>query len=274
MTKGDEKQTQAETAAQTGKRGKKAKKPAPKATLKSELRFYGIFFACALTFWTFGYGHYRIPSESMQPTLEVGDRLYVSKFSYGYSRQDLPFGDKFKFLGNGILFERMPERGDVAVFIDPTSRKVLIKRLVGLPGDKILYRQGRLFINGEIVERKDMGQLLYREHKVRGTESEPRVVQVSKYEESWPGEDGSHFIYEQSDGGYNDNRGPFTVPAGHTFFVGDNRDNSTDSRAPTGPGFVPIHLLIGRAERMVLSFKRCKKEEGIHCPGKRWFQKL
>ncbi len=253
---------------------KKAKKPAPKATLKSELRFYAIFFACALTFWTFGFGHYRIPSESMQPTLEVGDRLYVSKFSYGYSRQDLPFGDKFKFLGDGILFEKLPERGDVAVFRDPKSRKVLIKRLVGLPGDKIEYRQGRLFVNGEIVEREEVDTLLYREHKIRSTESEPRVVQVTKYKETWPGEDGPHFIYERTDGEYNDNRGPFIVPAGHTFFIGDNRDNSTDSRAPNGPGFVPVHMLIGRAERMVLSFKRCEKEEGLHCPGKRWFQKL
>lgn len=252
----------------------KGKKEAKKATLKSELKFYSIFFACALTFWTVGYGHYRIPSESMQPTLEVGDRLYVSKFSYGYSRQDLPFGDSFKFLGDGILFERLPERGDVAVFRDPKSRKVLIKRLVGLPGDVIQYRQGRLFVNGEIVEREDEGKLLYREHKVRNDEMEPRVVQVTKYKEKWPGEDSPHYIYERSDGEYNDNRGPFTVPAGHTFFVGDNRDNSTDSRAPSGPGFVPMHLLIGRAERMVLSFKRCEKVEGLHCPGKRWFQKL
>ena len=253
---------------------KKAKKPAPKATLKSELRFYGIFFACALTFWTFGFGHYRIPSESMQPTLEVGDRLYVSKFSYGYSRQDLPFGDNFKFLGDGILFEKLPERGDVAVFRDPKSRKVLIKRLVGLPGDKIEYREGRLIINDNIVERTKVDEFLYREHKKRGDENSPRVVKVTKYEESWPGEDGSHFIYEQADGYSNDRRGPFIVPAGHTFFIGDNRDNSTDSRAPNGPGFVPVHMLIGRAERMVLSFKRCKKEEGLHCPGKRWFQKL
>ena len=96
--------------------------PSAKDTLKSEIRFYSIFLACFLVFWTFGYGHYRIPSESMQPTLEVGDRLYVSKFSYGYSRQDLPFGDKLNFLGDRIVFASLPKRGDVAVFRDKAGK--------------------------------------------------------------------------------------------------------------------------------------------------------
>lgn len=249
------------------------KQKTPKATLKSEARFYGIFAICALIFWTFAYGHYRIPSESMQPTLEVGDRLYVSKFSYGYSRQDLPFGNRLKFLGDGVLFESMPERGDVAVFRDKNG-KVLIKRLAGLPGDTLEYRDGRLYINGDEIERKTISELLYREHKISRSEIEPRVIQVTKYEEQWPAEDGSHFIYERNDSQYNDNRGPFTVPPGHTFFIGDNRDNSADSRDPNGPGYVPMDRLIGRAERMVFSLKRCKAEDGLHCPGKRWFQKL
>ncbi|MEE9347941.1 MAG: signal peptidase I [Robiginitomaculum sp.] len=244
-----------------------------KSTLKSEIRFYAIFLACFMAFWTFGYGHYRIPSESMQPTLEVGDRLYVSKFSYGYSRHDIPFGYRMKFLGDGVFNPSLPERGDVVVFRNPKSNMVLIKRCIGLPGDSIEYRQGRLFVNGEMIARAPEDEFLYREHSGR-KEPQGRVVKVTQYAEQLPGEDIPHMIYERTDGEYNDQRGPFSVPEGHLFFAGDNRDNSTDSRAPRGPGYVPLDHVIGRAERMVLSFKRCEDEEGLRCPGKRWLIKL
>lgn len=245
-----------------------------KATLKSELRFYGIFFLCFMLFTTFGWGHYRIPSESMQPTLEVGDRLYVSKFSYGYSRHDLPFGGKLGFLGDGVFNASLPARGDVVVFRHPVTGLVMIKRAVGLPGDEIQYRGGRLYINGELIERTQVDKFKYREHKVKYGRTEPDLVEVTVYEEQWPGEEKPHRIFEKSDFERLDTGTPFIVPEGSLFFVGDNRDNSTDSRDPTGPGFVPLDHVIGRAEMMVLSFKRCKEEEGVRCPGSRWFLPL
>ncbi len=248
-----------DTDAKTGKK---------KATLASELRFYGFFLLAYFVFITFAYGQYRIPSESMQPTLEVGDRLYVSKFAYGYSRHDLPFGGKMKFLGDGVINASLPERGDVVVFRNPKSGIVMIKRAAGLPGDEIQYRAGRLFINGELIEREEIEELLYRDYKTK------RVIKVSKYSEQWPNEEKPHFIYEQSDRELNDQRGPFVVPENTLFFIGDNRDNSTDSRASAGPGYVPMSYVIGRAEMMVLSFNRCKEEEGLRCPNDRWFIKL
>lgn len=253
-----------DVSAKTGKK---------KATLGSELRFYGFFLLAYFVFITFAYGQYRIPSESMQPTLEVGDRLYVSKFAYGYSRHDLPFGDKMTFLGNGVINASLPERGDVVVFRNPKSGIVMIKRVAGLPGDEIQYRGGRLYINGKLIERQEMEKFLYREYKTNGVKP-GEVVSVTKYQEQWPGEEKPHFIYEQSDRGMNDQRGPDIVPEGTLYFIGDNRDNSTDSRAPGGPGYVKMHYVIGRAEMMVLSLNRCKEEEGLRCPGSRWFIKL
>jgi len=251
-------------------KGKKEKK---KATLASELRFYGFFLLAYLLFITFAWGQYRIPSESMQPTLEVGDRLYVSKFAYGYSRHDLPFGGKMKFLGDGVINASLPKRGDVVVFRNPKTEIVMIKRVAGLPGDEIQYRAGRLYINGARIEREEIEEFLYREYQSNGVKP-GKVVKITKYQEQWPGEENPHFIYEQSDTEMNDQRGPFVVPEGTLFFVGDNRDNSTDSRASGGPGFVPMSFVIGRAEMMVLSFNRCKEEEGLRCPGSRWFIKL
>ena len=250
------------------------KKPEKKATLKSELRFYGIFFLCFLIFTTVGWGHYRIPSESMQPTLEVGDRLYVSKFAYGYSRHDLPFGSKMTFLGDGVINPSFPDRGDVVVFRHPKSGLVMIKRAAGLPGDEIQYRQGRLFINGQMIDRTEVDKFKYREHKVKSGSEVGDVVEVTVYEEQWPGEEKPHKIFERSDYDRWDTGVPFIVPDGSVFFVGDNRDNSTDSRADGGPGFVPLNRVIGRAEMMVVSFKRCKEEEGLRCPGSRWFLPL
>ena len=161
----------------------------------------------------------------------------------------------------------MPKRGDVVVFRNPNSGIVMIKRLVGLSGDTIETRKGRLLINGKMVERKKLDTFMYREH--RGF-----VAEVVAYKEQVPGEKETHEIYERSDFDRLDNRGPFVVPQGYLFFMGDNRDNSEDSRAPNGPGLVPFDHLIGRADMMVYSLKKCKKEEGLRCPGFRAFKKL
>ncbi len=255
----------------------------------SELKFLLGLFAFITVFFTFVWGHYKIPSESMQPTLEVGDHLYVSKYAYGYSRYSLPFGlDRLPFLKDGKIMSKLPTRGDVAVFKNPNTGMVMIKRVVGLPGDSVAMTGGRLILNGKMIERQAVDNYLYRQHSgAFGSQKkglarlnpmawpQGSVVGVDVYRESWPDEDGTHIIYEQTDQGRLDNVGPFTVPAGHVFFLGDNRDNSIDSRAGNeGPGLVPLDHLIGRADLMMFSFKRCPDEEGLFCPPKRWFKGL
>ena len=243
-------------------------KPPLGARIMSEVKFFAGLAVFMLTFLTFIWGHYKIPSESMLPTLEVGDHIYVAKYAYGYSRHSAPFGlHKLPFLKDGKIFSKLPVRGDVAVFRNPKSSIVMIKRVVGLPGDKIRTHRGRLYINNVLVERETIGNYLYREHK-------GRVVGVDVYSEHWAEEKTSHRIYEQTDLGPLDNTEEFIIPEGHVFFMGDNRDNSTDSRAALGPGMVPLDHLIGRADLMMFSFKRCKTEEGLRCPPFRAMKKL
>jgi signal peptidase I len=204
----------------------------------------------------------------MLPTLEVGDHVYVSKFTYGYSRHSLPFGaHKLPIADGKQIFSRLPKRGDVVVFRNPVSNIIMIKRAVGLPGDTVETRAGRLFINNKMIEREDIDKFRYREH--RGSEAV-----VTQYQEQLPGEKNTHSIYEMRDNGIQDDRGPFTVQAGHVFFMGDNRDNSVDSRATNGPGMVPIDHLIGRADLMMFSFKKCEKEPNFRCPPTRFLKAL
>lgn len=244
------------------------KKPLKQAVI-DELKFILGLMAFLFMFFNFVFGHYKIPSESMQPTLEVGDHLYVSKFSYGFSRHSLILGmHKLPFLKDGRVFAKTPKRGDVVVFRNPKfPHQVMIKRVTGLPGDEIETRRGRLYVNGQLIERTEQDRFEYREH--RGG-----IAEVSAYVEQLPGEKDTHIIYERNDVWENDNRGPFIIPDKKYFFMGDNRDNSQDSRAPRGPGFVPFDHLIGRADMMVYSLKKCKKEAGLKCPGIRFFKKL
>ncbi len=237
------------------------------ARIAEEVKFFAGLFVVMMAFMTFIWGHFKIPSESMQPALEVGDHIYVSKFAYGYSKHSVPLGYKMGFLPDGQIWSRLPKRGDVAVFRNPKSGIVMIKRVAGLPGDRIQILRGRLYLNGEEIARENIDNYLYREHK-------GRKVGVDVYKEQWPGEAEPHRIYEQTDMGSLDNTEEFIVPEGKLFFMGDNRDNSTDSRDPNGPGFVPQENLIGRADWMMFSFKRCAKEEGLFCPPRRFMQKL
>ncbi|HHL42879.1 MAG TPA: signal peptidase I, partial [Hellea balneolensis] len=157
----------------------------PKKTLKEmvieELKFILGLLAFLFIFFNFVFGHYKIPSESMQPTLEVGDHLYVNKFSYGFSRHSLILGlHKLPFLKDGRVFSKMPKRGDVIVFRNPNSKIIMIKRLIGLPGDKIQTIHGRLYINDQLIDRPEIDQFSYREH--RGY-----VTHVTKFKEQLPG---------------------------------------------------------------------------------------
>ncbi len=194
---------------------------------------------------TVAYEPFNIPSGSMIPTLLVGDYLFVSKFSYGYSRFSMPLSPN---LFDGRILERAPERGDVAVFKrPPEDRTDFIKRLVGLPGDRIQVVGGILHINGEPVKRERLED--YVERDERGN-----VMRAAQYLETLPN-GRSHLIIERfGDGGPLDNTAEFTVPPGHYFAMGDNRDNSADGRGNgSDPWFVPAENLIGRAEFLFYS---------------------
>ena len=195
----------------------------------------------ALGFRSFLFEPFNIPSGSMVPTLLVGDYLFVSKFSYGYSRYSFPFGIA-PF--SGRIFEDKPERGDVAVFRQPTDPSVaFIKRVVGLPSDQIQIQGGILHINSVPVERNYLGQ-------ATATDGYS-MMNFKVYEETLPN-GRSYVIQERSDNDMLDNTSVYEVPPGHYFMMGDNRDNSRDSRAAS-VGMVPAENLIGRAERLFFS---------------------
>jgi signal peptidase I len=185
---------------------------------------------------------FNIPSGSMIPTLQVGDYLFVSKYSYGYSRHSMPFSPP---LFNGRIFGSLPQRGDVAVFKLPRDpSQDYIKRMIGLPGDRIQVIRGVLHINGAPVRLERLGPYV-----VEG--DGPRIT-VQQLREWLPG-DRAHLIIEQSDDAPLDNTPVFTVPPGHVFAMGDNRDNSLDSRVPNAVGMIPVENLVGRAEFIFFS---------------------
>jgi signal peptidase I len=195
----------------------------------------------ALGFRSLIFEPFNIPSGSMVPTLLVGDYLFVSKYSYGYSRYSFPFG-MAPF--SGRVFAKKPNRGDVAVFRQPNNESVaFIKRIVGLPGDKIQVKSGILQVNDTPVERVQKGKST----ASNGYNSVNFIV----YEESLPNGK-SYLVQEHSDIDALDNTGIFEVPDGHYFMMGDNRDNSRDSRTAS-VGMVPEKNLIGRAERLFFS---------------------
>jgi len=252
-------------------------------------------FLAYLAFTTVAFAQYRIPSESMVPHIEVGDRVTVSKFAYGYSRFSLPFDIGFALpRAAHRLFESMPRRGDVVVFIHPVTDMVMIKRAIGLPGDVIEVRGGLLLVNGSAVQTTEP-QLLLRAVQGRvGCELDensrercrPEAARewARRSEETLPG-GVTHSIHDLTDGSELDNFAPFTVPDGHVFFMGDNRDNSLDSRcgSPTpcrgnegnDMGAVPIENLIGRAEFVyATALSSCGRDHTVSCPMDRWLQPL
>jgi len=203
----------------------------------------------ALVVRTVAYEPFNIPSGSMIPTLLVGDYLFVSKFSYGYSRYSLPFGLP---LFSGRIFGHVAQRGDVAVFKLPTDNSTdYIKRLVGLPGDKIQMRHGLLYINDleHPVPRRPIEDYVYQEGGA--------VILMHQYIETLPrgpGEPGyEHPIIKIGDDGPLDNTPVYEVPPDHYFAMGDNRDNSQDSRVVSAVGYVPAENLVGRAQFLFFS---------------------
>jgi signal peptidase I len=188
---------------------------------------------------------YHVPSPSMVPTLLTGDQLVAAKYAYGYSRYSSPIDLMPEF--SGRLLGKTPERGDVIVFRLPRDPSTTyVKRLIGLPGDHIQMKRGRLYINDAIVSRRLVGPFT----GDAGGRSTPTL-----YVETLPG-GREHEIIEMSDADQHDDTPPFVVPPRHYFMMGDNRDNSVDSRiaiADGGGGFVPEDNLVGRADLVLLS---------------------
>lgn len=198
----------------------------------------------ALLIRTFLYEPFNIPSGSMLPTLEIGDYLFVYKPSYGYSRYSFPFG-LAPIEGRILAGDKLPQRGDIIVFRLPTNPSIdFIKRIVGLPGDTIQMVDGRLYINRKVVERRELGL-------EQVTES-GRSETLMKYVETLPN-GVKHYIYEQSDNGPLDNTEEYVVPPGHYFAMGDNRDNSEDSRVTNLVGYIPLENIVGRASFIFFS---------------------
>ena len=223
-----------------------------------------VFWALLIAgvFRTLFFQPFWIPSASMKDTLLIGDFLFVNKMAYGYSEHSCPFS-LCQFI-DGRWLGSEPERGDVIVFRHPVNGQDFIKRLIGLPGDRIQVKGGVLYINGEAAPQEPAGTFVEPfepQGPMRGT---PRcsnapvppggACEKARYLETLPN-GRRHDVLDIGPGPLDDTA-VFTVPEGHYFFMGDNRDNSTDSRVPpqyNGVGFVPYENLIGRADRVMFS---------------------
>ena len=199
----------------------------------------------ALVIRTLLFQPFNIPSGSLIPTLLIGDYLFVSKYTYGYSKHSAPFSPP---LFSGRIWAAEPKRGDIAVFKLPTDNSTdYIKRVIGLPGDRIQMIDGILHINNQPVKRERIADYVTNDAWGRSTP-------VIRYRETLPNGLGHEIIESQGDTGSFDNTPVFTVPAGHFFMMGDNRDNSLDSR-DRSVGFVPFENFVGRAEIIFFSIE-------------------
>jgi signal peptidase I len=198
-----------------------------------------------------------VPSPSMEPTLLIGDALLASKYPYGYGAASLPI--HVALPETGRVFGAMPKRGDVVVFRWPGDRaQAWVKRVVGLPGDRIQMRRGQLFINGNPVALKPDG-IGYAEDDNGGTEPARRFI------ETLPG-GVSHTIFKMADHGRLDDTPEVIVPKERLFVMGDNRDNSADSRVPVsegGVGLLPTDNLVGRVDAIVGSWDFATRSQPV-----------
>jgi len=213
---------------------------------------------------TIAFATYYIPSESMVPTFQVGDRLVATKFDYGYGRYSAPLISLPSLpLDQGRLFAHLPERGDIVLFRHPVSGETVIKRAIGLPGDRIRIDRGQLFINDEPAARHFVRRYAYKQY-------EGPPVEVSEYDEVLPG-GRTHRILVQDDRAPQENTDTYVVPAEHLFVMGDNRDNSADSRFAS-LAYLPMENLLGRSRAILYSTYRCQEMPGLTCAERRYLQ--
>ncbi|MCC0056447.1 MAG: signal peptidase I [Rhodobiaceae bacterium] len=200
----------------------------------------------ALVIRTLLFQPFSIPSGSMEDTLLIGDYLFVSKYAYGYSRHSLPFSPP---IFSGRVWASEPKRGDIAVFKLPRDgRTDYIKRVIGLPGDRIQVRGGVVFINGQEVPRERL-------EDVQGRDPYGRTITETRYRETLPN-GVTYEVLDEGPGHALDDTPVYEVPAGHYFMMGDNRDNSTDSRVLNAVGYVPFENFVGRAEITFFSLEQ------------------
>ncbi|MFL0586208.1 signal peptidase I [Sphingomonas olei] len=238
--------------------------PAKKSEMSETIRF---LLKLALVVWifrSFVLAPFSIPSESMLPRLLIGDYLFVSKWNYGYSRWSMPFG--FPPVP-GRLFPRTPERGDVVVFRSKgADDHDVIKRVIGIPGDTVQMRGGRLVLNGRAIPKQRVADFVLplspnfttRECEADFVKNDVQgpTCRIPRYRETLPG-GRSYYVLDQHYIPDADDTGVYTVPEGHVFLMGDNRDDSADSRFPAaeealpgqvqGMGFIPMERVEGKA---------------------------
>ena len=207
--------------------------------------FIAIFIALLIR--SFIFEPFNIPSGSMKPNLLVGDFIFVSKYSYGFSKHSLPFSIP---LIPGKIFSNTPERGDVVVFKTPENNRTdYIKRVIGLPGDKIEIKNGIIFINGSEIFRKKLNDFI-------DTDNKTSNKRVRMYNEYFFNKEIK--ILDITDNGIADNTQLFNVPENHFFVMGDNRDNSQDSIFISTVGFIPYENLVGKAQFIFFSLENAR----------------
>ena len=218
-----------------------------KNNILSNLKSIIIAIFIALIIRSFIFEPFNIPSGSMKPNLLVGDFIFVSKYSYGFSKHSLPFSIP---LIPGKIFSNTPERGDVVVFKTPENNRTdYIKRVIGLPGDKIEIKNGIIFINGSEILRKKINDFI-------DTDKNTSMKRVRMYNEYFFNKEIN--VLDITDNGIADNTRLFNVPENNFFVMGDNRDNSQDSRFINTVGFIPYENLVGKAQFIFFSLENSR----------------